>query len=176
MNKVRATYKRSLTKDDRVAFVITKDNKIQLPPKPDRIPANQIWTEEYIAARLKPFNEKGCGVLVVKEWTIGNPNYHTWPARKFVGEVDIMRSIMTQYKEVKNTGDIEAWKILRDKLNLGKDADLSKNNLYYIEIGPKDKRFKYELPTGSEGGAYDEEWVPAGLTKDDTPEVKEIKE
>jgi hypothetical protein len=36
--------------------------------------------------------------------------------------------------------------------------------LYYIKIGSNDKRVKYELPTDSEGGAYDDEWVPAGYT------------
>jgi hypothetical protein len=108
MNKVRAAYKRSLAKDGRVAFVITKENKIQLPPKADRIPADQIGTKEYIAARLKTFNEKGCGVLVVEKRTIGNKNYHHWPARKFVGDVDIMRSIMKAYKDLKNTGDKDA--------------------------------------------------------------------
>jgi hypothetical protein len=34
-----------------------------------------------------------------------------------------------------------------------------------IRIAPNDPRFKFEMPTGNEHGAYPGEWVPGGESK-----------
>lgn len=54
------------------------------------------------------------------------------------------------------------WKVLRDGLNLGDEAMLEDSRIMYIKTNPGDPRFKFDIPTGNEGGAYQGEWVPAG--------------
>lgn len=47
---------------------------------------------------------------------------------------------------------------------------LAKKDIYIIRIKPGDNRFQYNMPTGNEGGAYPNQWVPGGKTKGGTRE------
>ncbi|WP_259395148.1 polymorphic toxin type 15 domain-containing protein [Pseudoalteromonas sp. SR43-5] len=89
-----------------------------------------------------------------------NPEYPTLPPRKFVGLKSEMDAIIAKYTQSGND-----WRILRDELSLGENTDLSNDEITYITVEPGDERFKYDIPNGREGGAYDGEWIPGGKTK-----------
>lgn len=95
-----------------------------------------------------------------------NPENSTLPPRKFVGLRSEMDSVMKKYEDSGRD-----WKVLRDGLSLGKNVDLSNDEISYITIEPNDPRFSYEIPNGREGGAYENEWVPGGWTKGGTTEA-----
>ncbi len=124
-------------------------------------------TEEYIADYKAKFEKEGGSFIVVKSWTEGgNPKYTTLPERKFVGLKSEMDAVIAKYE--KSGKD---WKVLRDELNLGKDVDLSLDEIHYVTVKPNDPRFKFEMPDGNERGAIDGEWVPGGHTKSGTTEA-----
>lgn len=80
-----------------------------------------------------------------------------------------MDEVIKKYKE---SG--KDWRVLRDELNLGENADLSNEHIVYVTLPPKDPRLSYEMPTGNEPGSYEGEWVPGGYTKNGIAEASLI--
>jgi methionyl-tRNA synthetase len=122
---------------------------------------------EYVEAHLKRFREEGGAFIVIEKWIKSDrPDRQAFQKEgKFVGLRSEMDKLIEEYR--RNGND---WKILRDKLNLGEEIDLSDTRIVYVKL-PLDSRFDYKMPTGNEPGAYDGEWVPGGYTKDGLSEA-----
>ena len=122
--------------------------------------------KKYVANHLAKFEEQGGAFIQIQDW-IKDPKYIAYQSEgKFVGLPSEMELIISKYKASGNN-----WKILRDELNLGANVDLSNSKIVYVKLPPKDPRFKYSMPTGNEIGAYKNEWVPGGFTKNGTSEA-----
>jgi hypothetical protein len=121
---------------------------------------------EYVSEHLEKFKNEGAGMVIFEDW-IANPKYKTLsPDGKFVGLGSEMDQLVIEFKA--SGGD---WKVLRDGLNLGDEAMLEDSRIMYIKTNPGDPRFKFDIPTGNEGGAYQGEWVPGGYTKSGNSEA-----
>jgi len=138
-----------------------EDNRMVLPKKGERQAQKKYLRRKFVRCQRRDFWRSGCAVVVIKGWTVSNPKYHNWPDRKFVGVTYEMDSLIEAYHKA---GD--DLNVLNDALDLGSSADeLSQQEIYYIKIAPKDRRFRYDFPDGNENGAYEGFWVPGGLTK-----------
>ncbi|KAF7762972.1 hypothetical protein PUND_b0284 [Pseudoalteromonas undina] len=136
-----------------------KVKEVLLTPKAERPDPSTYLPQSYIDAHIAQFNQQGAGFISIQSWML-NPEYPTLPPRKFVGLKSEMDAIIAKYTQSGND-----WRILRDELSLGENTDLSNDEITYITVEPGDERFKYDIPNGREGGAYDGEWIPGGKTK-----------
>jgi hypothetical protein len=126
--------------------------------------------KEYVEAHLKRFREEGGAFIVIEKWIKSDrPDRQAFQKEgKFVGLRSEMDKLVEEYK---NNGN--DWRILQDKLNLGKEIDLSDTRIAYVKL-PVGEKFDYKMPTGNEPGAYDGEWVPGGYTKNGLSEASLI--
>jgi hypothetical protein len=89
--------------------------------------------------------------------------FKTWPPGKFAGLPEDMEPIINEFKRI---GD---HLVLNEKLALGLEGraldEFKSQPILVIRIAPNDPRFKFEMPTGNEHGAYPGEWVPGGESK-----------
>ncbi len=137
-----------------------ENNRMVLPKKGERPAQKKYLKRKFVRSQRREFWREGCAVVAIKAWTVANPKYNSWPSRKFVGIASEMDSLIDAFHKA---GDDLA--VLNDALGLGSTADeLSKQEIYYIKIAPRDRRFRYDFPDGNENGAYDDLWVPGGLT------------
>ncbi len=137
-----------------------ENNRMVLPKKGDRLAPKKYLKRRFVRGQRREFWRSGCAVVVIKAWTVSNPKYNSWPSRKFVGQVGEMDSLIDAFH--KSGDDLN---VLNDALALGSSADeLNSQEIYYIKIAPKDRRFRYDFPDGNESGAYEDLWVPGGRT------------
>jgi RHS repeat-associated protein len=119
--------------------------------------------DEYITAHLDRFREQGATIVQPGSSLDPKSEFKTWPLGKFAGLPEDMEPIISEFKK---TGDHQ---ILNDKLALGlkgeKFKEFTEQPILVIRIAPDDPRFKFEMPTGNEFGAYPREWVPGGESK-----------
>lgn len=147
------------TRRGREAFRFENDRMV-LPKKGERPAQKKYLKRRFVRSQRREFWREGCAVVAIKAWTVSNPKYNSWPSRKFVGISSEMDSLIDAFHKA---GD--DFNVLNDALALGSTADeLSRQEIYYIKISPKDRRFRYDFPDGNENGAYDNLWVPGGLT------------
>ena len=142
-----------------IAKMGSNAEKINRPDPSDYLP------ESFIDAHIQLFNEEGSAFIAIQGW-MENPEYTTLPQRKFVGLRSEMDEVISKYEA--SGGD---WKVLVEELSLGKNVDLSKEKIAYVVVEPGDERLAYDIPTGRERGAYENEWVPGGKTKGGTVEA-----
>ncbi|MEZ9229622.1 hypothetical protein AB4259_00875 [Vibrio amylolyticus] len=125
--------------------------------------------KEYVNAHEALFKKEGAAFIEF-EYKLDNPIYKSLAERKFAGLPKDMKKIVEEYKSSGNDA-----RILNKRLNLGlSDAqieEVSKGKILFVKVDPDDPRFKFKMPNGNEVGAFRNEWVPGGLTKDGTREI-----
>ena len=150
-------------KPDHIPMTQEKYDQIINQEKGNRDAPSKYLPEEYITAHLARFREQG--VTIVQPASLLDPKspYKTWPPGKFGGLPEDMEPIINEFKR---TGD---YQVLNKKLALGLDGEkfkeFTEQPILVIRISPDDPRFKFEMPTGNEPGAYKGEWVPGGESK-----------
>ncbi|QCK14823.1 GH-E family nuclease [Mangrovivirga cuniculi] len=168
-NRSRKVIKSETRSDEDIFKSGWNREKVQEIPKGSRPHPREYLREEIIKSHAKKFKEEGASFIVVKSWTEGgNPRYISLPPKKFVGLQSEMDEVLNKYNMDKD------WTILRDELNLGKDVDLSSEEIFYVKISPENKEFKFDIPDGNELGAIEGEWVPGGKTKSGISEASLI--
>jgi RHS repeat-associated protein len=119
--------------------------------------------DEHIAAHVGRFKEQGATIVQPGSFLDPKSEFKTWPPGKFAGLPEDMEPIISEFKR---TGDHQ---VLNEKLALGlkdeKFKEFTEQPILVIRVAPNDPRFKFEMPTGNEHGAYPGEWVPGGESK-----------
>ena len=128
--------------------------------------------DEYVSAHRKLFEDQGGAFFSFGDWW--SKEYKSLPANKFIGLQSEMEDILNKASAISDKMDRMRYLDRALALGVGDDvhvlARLAKKDIYYIRIKPGDSRFQYNMPTGNEGGAYPNQWVPGGKTKGGTRE------
>jgi hypothetical protein len=119
--------------------------------------------DEHIAAHVGRFKEQGATIVQPGSFLNPDSEFKTWLPGKFAGLPEDMEPILSEFKRTGNH------QVLNEKLALGLEGraldEFKSQPILVIRIAPNDPRFKFEMPTGNEHGAYPREWVPGGESK-----------
>lgn len=147
-------------------FVKIENNEIKVLVDKNDIPLpTEYLSYEYMINHLNKFINEG-GAFIIRKSDLLNPNYTSIAPRKFVGLRSEMENIMNKYK---NSGNDE--QVLIDELDLGSNYFSKPDDEFYFVTVMPNQGFTFDIPTGREGGAYVNLWVPGGFTKHGTAEA-----
>ncbi|MDO5105958.1 MAG: hypothetical protein Q4D72_08715, partial [Capnocytophaga sp.] len=133
-------------------------------PKGQRPAPETYLSASYIREHLAKFEKEG-GAFIIRLRDLDNPKYISIAPRKFIGLKSDMDAILSKYKNSGNNLNV-----LIKELDLGDDYFKSGDEVFYVVV-KSDKGFKFNIPDGNEGGAYEGLWIPGGYTKHGTREA-----